>query len=190
MIDIITHEVEACLKVLKGGGVILYPTDTVWGIGCDATNASAIDRIYKLKQRSEHKKMVVLLDSKEKLHRYLSNVPEKALGLIDSAEKPTTIIYDDCRNLAKNLVSDDQSIAIRIVKDEFCKQLIREFDKPIVSSSANLSNAPTPGNFSEISAVVLQGVDYVVNLHHDSKLKALPSSIIKLDSNGQITVIR
>ena len=190
MKDIIAAEIDKCFAILQKGGIILYPTDTIWGIGCDATNATAIDRIYKLKQRNENKKMVVLLDSKEMLYRYVNIVPMAALQIIDTAIKPTTIIYDGGQNLAKNLVTTDNSIAIRIVKSLFCQLLIKKLDKPLVSTSANISNQPSPSNFSEISDAVLQGVDYVVNLQQEERHNAVPSSIIKLDVNGNITIIR
>ena len=183
-------EVTQCLKVLKAGGIILYPTDTIWGIGCDATNAAAIDRIINLKKRSPEKSMVILLDSSKNLTKYVAEIPQKALAFIADTKRPTTVVYSSGRNLASNVYSKDGSVAIRIVKHSFCESLIRHFGKPIVSTSANISNEPAPAYFSQINQTVLDGVDYVVNLQHDSKAPAVPSTIIKVDDDGNINILR
>ena len=186
----IEKEVEKSAMLLESGGILLYPTDTIWGIGCDATNIAAVEKIYQLKSRSKSKSMIILLDDVKMLSNYVEYVPEKAYQILQSADKPITIIYEKGKNVAANLLSANKTIAIRIVKNPFCIALIRQLKKPIVSTSANISEEQTPLFFSEISPAVLQGVDYVVNLHQDKNEKALPSSIIKLDKNGHITVIR
>lgn len=185
------RDIEMALEVLKKGGVILYPTDTIWGIGCDATNEKAVERIYSLKKRADSKSMLVLLDNENRLMQYVSEVPEIAWQLIDVSEKPMTIIYPHAKNLSKNLIASDGSIGIRIVRDEFCEKLIGRFKKPIVSTSANISLQPSPSNFDEISEDVKHRVDYIVNWRQDDYTKGLASSIIKiLDSSGKFEIIR
>jgi len=183
------QEIKNCLEVLLNGGIILYPTDTVWGIGCDATNSEAIKKVYQLKQREDNKALICLAADDRMLKKYVKEVPQVALDIIEIANKPTTIIYDEAQNLAPNLISSDGSIAFRIPDDDFCYWLMRKFNKPIVSTSANISSAPTPQSFKEISPAILKGVDYVVNLHRD-KICKNPSSIIKLSNNGTVKVIR
>lgn len=183
------QEIKNCLEVLLNGGLILYPTDTVWGIGCDATNPEAIKKVYQLKQREDNKALICLAADDRMLKKYVKEVPQVALDIIEIANKPTTIIYDEAQNLAPNLISNDGSIAFRIPDDDFCYWLMRKFNKPIVSTSANISSAPTPQSFKEISPAILKGVDYVVNLHRD-KICKNPSSIIKLSNNGTVKVIR
>lgn len=183
------QEIKNCLEVLLNGGIILYPTDTVWGIGCDATNPEAIKKVYQLKQREDNKALICLAADDRMLKKYVKEVPQVALDIIEIANKPTTIIYDEAQNLAPNLISSDGSIAFRIPDDDFCYWLMRKFNKPIVSTSANISSAPTPQSFKEISPAILKGVDYVVNLHRD-KICKNPSSIIKLSNNGTVKVIR
>ncbi|MFI0427875.1 L-threonylcarbamoyladenylate synthase [Mariniflexile sp. HMF6888] len=182
-------EINKALEVLKNGGIILYPTDTVWGIGCDATNPEAVKKVYALKQREDSKALICLVADDRMLKKYVKKVPEVALNIIDVTDKPTTIIYDDAQNLASNLITEDGTIAIRIPDDEFCFQLSRRLNGAIVSTSANISGYPTPNSFKEITQEVLKGVDYVVNLHHE-KICAKPSSIIKLSNNGVVKVIR
>lgn len=182
-------EINNALHTLKQGGLILYPTDTVWGIGCDATNEEAVKKVYALKQREDSKALICLVADDRMLKKYVNKIPEVALSILDITDKPTTIIYDDAQNLASNLVADDGSIAIRIPDDEFCFQLLRRFNGAIVSTSANISGMPTPKTFKEISQEVLKGVDYVVNLHHE-KICNKPSSIIKLSNSGIVKVIR
>lgn len=182
-------ELKHTLDILNNGGLILYPTDTVWGIGCDATNEEAIKKVYKLKNRADSKALICLVADDRMLKKYVEKIPEAALDIIDLSDTPTTIIYDKPRNLAQNLIPEDQTIAIRIPDDEFCFQLLRKFNKPIVSTSANISGQPTPKSFKEISKEILKGVDYVVNLHHE-KICSKPSSIIKLSNDGIVKIIR
>lgn len=184
------EEINKALEVLKNGGLILYPTDTVWGIGCDATNQEAVAKVYTLKQREDSKSMIALLDTDNKLQSYVSDVPDVAYDLIEYSEKPLTIIYSGAKNLATNLVNADGSIGIRIPKHEFCQQLIQRFRKPIVSTSANLSGKLTPGNFSEISSEIIEGVDYVVDFEQMSSEKKQPSTIMKLEPDGKFVFIR
>ncbi|MEZ4875639.1 MAG: L-threonylcarbamoyladenylate synthase [Flavobacteriaceae bacterium] len=183
------EEIEKALAVIKRGGIILYPTDTVWGLGCDATQPDAIDKIFELKKRHESKSMICLVSDFKMLNQYVEEVPEVAYDILKYAVKPTTIIYDCPIRVAENLVAEDNSLAIRVVKDEFCKQLIQKMKRPLVSTSANVSGEKTPSQFKEISPAILGGVDYIVNLHHNKK-SAQPSSIIKLQNNGTVTVIR
>lgn len=182
-------EIQKALQVLKNGGLILYPTDTVWGIGCDATNPEAVKKVYALKQREDSKALICLVADDRMLKKYVKRVPEVALNIIDVTDKPTTIIYDDAQNLAENLIAEDGTIAIRIPDDEFCFQLCRKLNGAIVSTSANISGFPTPNSYKEIQQEVLKGVDYVVNLHHE-KICSKPSSIIKLSNNGVVKIIR
>lgn len=184
------EEVNKALEVLKNGGIILYPTDTIWGLGCDATNPEAVERIFRLKGRDAKKSLIVLLDNDNKLQSYVSNVPDLAYDLIEYAENPLTIIYSNAKNLAPNVVHEDGSIGIRIVKHEFCEQLIQRFRKPIVSTSANLSGEPSPANFSKIDAELINGVDYVVDLEQDLSAEKRPSTIMKLDPDGSFKFIR
>jgi L-threonylcarbamoyladenylate synthase len=182
-------EIISALEVLKKGGLILYPTDTVWGIGCDATNPEAIEKVFKLKRRSESKSLICLVHDFKMLEQFVENVPEVAYDILKYANKPTTIIYDDPIRVAENLIAEDNSLAIRVVQNDFCKQLIRKFRRPIVSTSANVSGEKTPLSFKEITPEILEGVDYVVNLHRSQKT-GNPSAIIKLKNNGTVTVIR
>ena len=183
------NEVQNTFKTLKEGGIILYPTDTVWGIGCDATNPEAVERIFKLKRRNDSKALICLVADDRMLKKYVKKVPEVAYDILDVPDQAITIIYDGAQNLAENLIAEDKTIAIRIPNDDFCFQLLRKFNEAIVSTSANISGEPTPKSFKEISQEILKGVDYVVNLHHE-KIMAKPSSIIKLNSDGQVKVIR
>ncbi len=185
----INHEINKTLQILKEGGLILYPTDTVWGIGCDATNEAAVKKIYELKQREDSKALICLVADDRMLKKYVKNIPEAALDIIDISEKPTTIIYDDAQNLAPNLIANNDTIAIRIPDDEFCYQLSRKLNSAIVSTSANISGQPTPKSFKEIAPEVLKGVDYVVNLQRE-KICNKPSSIIKLSNSGIVKIIR
>lgn len=184
------EEIKKALEVLKSGGTILYPTDTVWGLGCDATNREAVDKIFKIKQRVESKSLIVLVDNEQKLNKYLKDVPAVAWDLIEFSEKPITIIYPDARGLASNAIAGDGSVGIRLTKDEFCKRLIGKLNKPIISTSANISGQPTPSNFSEISPEIIKSVDYVVNWRQHEKKNPPPSTIIKLAMNGEFTIIR
>ena len=182
------EEINKCIEILSNGGLILYPTDTVWGIGCDATNEEAA-KIYALKKRANTKTMICLVANDFMLEKHVSAVPEVTYDIIDLATKPTTIVYDAPKGVAKNLVAEDNTLAIRIASDKFCQYLINKFKKPIVSTSANIAGEPTPQTFKEISGAILKGVDYVVNLHQD-KNSETPSSIIKLGNDGVVKIIR
>lgn len=185
-----TQDLSKCLETLKNGGVILYPTDTIWGLGCDATNEKAIERIYNIKKRSDQKSMLVLLDSSRKIPSYINEMPEIAWDLIELTEKPLTIIYPNAKNLAKNLIAQDGSIGIRISKDAFNQKLIQKFKKPIVSTSANISGEKSPQNFSEISQEIIDSIDYVVEWKQNDFSQTQPSSIIKLGNGGEVRIIR
>ncbi|SHJ00752.1 L-threonylcarbamoyladenylate synthase [Algibacter luteus] len=182
-------EINSALEVLKAGGLILYPTDTVWAIGCDASNAEAIDRVFALKKRDKSKPLTCLVSDDRMLKKYVKHVPASALNIIEITDKPTTIIYDEAQHLPLNLIAKDGTIAIRIPDDDFCYWLTRKLNGALVSTSANISDQPTPKSFKEISPEVLKGVDYVVNLQHD-KICSKPSSIIKLGNNGIVKIIR
>lgn len=177
------------VEILHKNAVLLYPTDTVWGIGCDATSEEAVAKIYAIKQREETKSLVILVSSLDMLKKYVAEVPQKALEILEKATNPTTIVYDHPIGIAKNAVGKDHTIAIRIASDEFCKKMIADFGKPIISTSANISGEPTAKQFSEISPAILNEVDYVVDLHHD-KICEKSSTIIKVTNQNQVTVIR
>lgn len=182
-------EIENTLTVLKRGGLILYPTDTVWGIGCDGTNPEAVEKVFKLKNRSDKKSLICLVSDFKMLNEYVEDVPEVAYDILKYALKPTTIIYDNPIRIAENLIAEDNSLAIRVTKDDFCNNLIKRFRRPLVSTSANLSGSPTPQSYAEIDPLILNGVDYIVNLHRDKKSEK-PSAIIKLKNDGSVKVIR
>ncbi len=183
-------EIENMVKALKGGKTILYPTDTVWGIGCDATNQRAVEKVYKIKRRATKKNLIILLDDSKKLSQYIREVPSIAYDLIKNIDKPLTIIYPEAKNIAKNVVGEDKSIGIRIINDAFCKRLIKRFGKPIVSTSANLTGQPTPIVFSQISDDIKNKVDYIVNLHRKRITETKPSTIIKLEVDTEFKIIR
>jgi len=183
-------DIVKAVEVLRSGGIILYPTDTIWGIGCDATNQAAVSRIYEIKQRRDTKSMLVLMENPNLLNSYVSEVPEIAWELIEVADTPLTIIYPGAKNLAANLLADDGSIGIRITSEAFTQQLIQRFRKPVVSTSANISGQKSPQNFSEISQEIKKSVDFIVNFRQDDLSKSVPSGIIKLGVGGQIEVIR
>lgn len=186
----IEEDVSAALDVLKSGGVILYPTDTVWGIGCDASRSDAVKRIFDIKKRADSKAMIVLVDSPEKLDRYVEEVPEVALQLIDVAVRPTTIVYDGARNVARELVAEDGSIGIRVTTDEFSQKLCRALRRPLVSTSANLSGEHTAHFFSEISDEIKSSVDYIANTRRNDNTPSQPSCVIKVSSGGVIKILR
>ncbi|MDP9230151.1 MAG: L-threonylcarbamoyladenylate synthase [Bacteroidota bacterium] len=183
-------DILACLETLRNGGLILYPTDTIWGIGCDATNAKAVEKIYQLKSREEKKTMIVLVADEKDILKYITQPDLRVFDYLKKTTRPTTVIYQGATGLAENLVSKDGSIAMRIVRDEFCKHLIKRFRKPIVSTSANISDQPTPKNFLEINGEIKNGVDYVVQFRQDDKSQGTPSSIIKWNNKGTFEVIR
>ena len=183
-------DLDISLEVLNSGGIILYPTDTVWGMGCDATNRTAIERIYAIKRRNEAQTMLTLVDGRDMLSKYVEDIPDIAMRLIEEAEKPLSIIYPKAKNLPDNLVAGNGSIGIRMVNEPFCQQLIGTFGKPVVSTSANISGEPAPGTFDEISEDIRAAVDYVVNWRQDDRQPASPSSIIILNADGSYVKLR
>ncbi|MEP2937146.1 MAG: L-threonylcarbamoyladenylate synthase [Gilvibacter sp.] len=183
------QEISNALEVLKKGGLIVYPTDTIWGIGCDATNYEAVERVYALKKRADSKAMICLVSNFRMLEQFIEAVPEVAFDILKYSSKPTTIVYDKPVHVATNLVAKDDTLAVRVVNDPFCQKLVSYFKKPIVSTSANISGTPAPNSFQQIPKEILEGVDYVVNLHRTKK-SAKASSIIKLSADGQVRVIR
>ena len=185
----LNEEVHKAFEVIQNGGIILYPTDTVWGIGCDATNVEAVKKIYALKQREETKSMIVLMNGEKMMYNVFKDIPEVAWQILDLSEKPTTLILDNPRNVAANIIAEDKTLGVRIVKEPFCFKLMERMKKPLVSTSANITGMFTPKTFKEISPEIIKGVDYVVNLHHD-KICDKPSTIIKLTSDSQVKIIR
>lgn len=183
-------DIKKCLEVLKNGGIILYPTDTIWGLGCDATNKTAVDKIYQLKQRFDNQKMLVLVNTDAMIERYVDDVPEVAFQIIDCAEKPLTIIYENGKNLAENLLGENRSIGIRITKEPFTQKLIERLRKPIVSTSANIHNANSPANFKQVSDVIKQGVDYVVSYRQNDMTEHKPSSLMQIKPSGEFKILR
>lgn len=183
-------DIKKALEVLKQGGVILYPTDTIWGIGCDATNPETVKRIYDIKKRADSKSMLVLMENPALLERYVEEVPEVAWDLVEISTTPLTVIYPGAKNLANNLVAEDGSIGIRFTSEKFTAQLLQRFRKPLVSTSANISGEKSPAFFEEISNEVKKQVDYIVEYRQEDTTPAQPSSIIKLGSGGQIDIIR
>ena len=190
MNEAIRQDVKKACEVMQKGGIILYPTDTIWGIGCDATNAEAVKRVYDIKKRADSKAMLVLVDSSVKVDFYVRDVPAVAWDLIDYATKPLTIIYDGARNLAENLLAEDGSVGIRVTGEAFSKELCFRFRKAIVSTSANISGQPSPANFSEISEEIKQAVDYIVGYRQDEVGHPKPCAIIKLGKGGEVKIIR
>ncbi|HLW10449.1 MAG TPA: L-threonylcarbamoyladenylate synthase [Fermentimonas sp.] len=184
------EDIKKAIEVLKNGGIILYPTDTIWGIGCDATNEDAVKKVYELKQREESKSMLILLDNPAKLQTYVQDVPDIAWDLIDLTETPLTIIFEGAKNLASNLIAEDGTIGIRITDELFSRELCKQFRKPIVSTSANISGDAPPQYFSKISSAVKDGVDYVVKYRQKENKAVKPSSILKLGKDGTIKIIR
>ena len=185
----LNEEVHKAYEIIKEGGIILYPTDTVWGIGCDATNPEAVAKIFKLKKRAETQSMIVLMNGEKMIYNVFKEIPEVAWQILDLSENPTTLVLDQPRNVAPNLIATDNTLAIRIVKDPFCYKLLERMKKPLVSTSANISGQPTPIGFKDISPEIIKGVDYVVNLHRE-KIAGKPSTIIKLTNDSQVKVIR
>jgi L-threonylcarbamoyladenylate synthase len=183
-------EVENALTVLRRGGIILYPTDTVWGIGCDATNITAVNKIYQLKKRPDKKAMIILVAGERDVMQYVAAPDPAVFEFIEEQNRPTTIIYEHAIGLPENLTADDGSIAIRIVQDDFCRHLVKRLRKPIVSTSANSSGMHAPKNFSEISMDIINGVDHVVKWRQDDKKESMPSQVIKWDNDGTKTIIR
>lgn len=184
------EDINQALETLKNGGLILYPTDTIWGIGCDATNAEAVEKVFALKGRDKNKTMLVLLHNDNQLASYVREIPEVAYELIEATDRPLTIIYSDAKNLAPNAIAEDGSIGIRIVNHPFCQQLLQRFRKPIISTSANISGQPTATNFDEISEEIKNGVDYIVKFDQQNLAQGKPSIIMKLDPSGKFDFIR
>jgi L-threonylcarbamoyladenylate synthase len=184
------NEVVKSVELLKKGKVLLYPTDTIWGIGCDATQPKAIQKIYKIKERQESKRLILLLDEINKLDEYVKSVPALAYDLIENATSPITIVYPGAKNLPKILLAEDGSIAIRIVNGDYCKEVIKRLGKPLVSTSANASGEPSPKTFEQITETIKQKVDYVVNIHRGRIREVKPSTLVKLDASGGFTILR
>lgn len=184
------QDLKEAVRILKEGGIILYPTDTIWGIGCDATNADAVQRIYEIKQREDSKSMLVLMENPALLERYVDDVPEVAWDMVEITTTPLTVIYPNAKNLATNLIAEDGSIGIRFTKEEFTSKLLQRFRRPLVSTSANISGEKSPAFFADISDDIISAVDYVVGYRQDDNNPAQPSSIIKLGPGGRIDIIR
>jgi L-threonylcarbamoyladenylate synthase len=185
-----TKDIAEAVRVMRAGGVILYPTDTVWGIGCDATNAEAVAKIYAIKKRAESKAMICLVDSDNRIQRYVRNVPEVAWDVMTMSEKPTTVILDGADGLAKNLIAEDGSIAMRITQEPFSKELCYRMQKPIVSTSANISGEPAAQNYCDISEEIRNAVDYICTSRRQEHQPHKPSSIIRIRQNGEFEIIR
>jgi L-threonylcarbamoyladenylate synthase len=183
-------EIKKCVKLLEEGKVILYPTDTIWGLGCDATNPNAINKIFQIKQRHERKSLIILLDNENKLPLYVSKIPLIAWDLLAHTYRPTTYIYPTAKNLPEQLIPADGTIAIRIVKNRFCQKLIQQFGKPIISTSANLSEMPSPQSFQEISNEIMDHVDYIVPEKYDEAKDLKPSRLIKFIDDYTFVVVR
>lgn len=187
---IFEEDINNSLKTLKEGGVILYPTDTVWGLGCDPTNSSAVEKIFRIKARSDSKSLIILVDGESMLQRYVTEIPETAFNLIEVSDSPLTIIYPKAKNLASSVCGEDGSVGIRICRDKFCNELIRRFRKPIVSTSANISEEPSPSDFTEISPTIVSASDYIVRYRQEDRRKHQNSPVIKIEQNGVIKIIR
>ena len=185
-----SEDVEECLRALRAGGVILYPTDTVWGLGCDATNAEAVEKIYAIKQRPESKALIVLLADERDIFQYVAQPDLRVFDYLHQTSRPTTVIYPGAIGLAENLIAADGSIAIRLVQDEFCRHLIKRFRKPLVSTSANVSGQPAPAIFSEIPQEIVSSASYVVRYRRKDNTIRQPSAVISWNNNGTVKVIR
>lgn len=183
-------EINNSIEALSRGGIILYPTDTVWGLGCDATDEQAVEKIFNIKKRSGYKSLIVLVSEITMLPKYVKEISPIAIQLSEFSEKPLTIVYENGTNLAKNVLAADGSVAIRVVRDEFCQQLIRKFGKPIVSTSANISGDPVPVHFKNINPGIIKSVDYIVKLRQKEIAGTAVSSIIKINSKGEFEIIR
>ena len=190
MTEDLKYEVDAAVKALKAGDVILYPTDTVWGLGCDATNDNAVQRIFDLKKRDDAKSVIILVSDADMLARYVRQIPPMALDLLEINDKPMTIIYPEGVGLSAKVIAEDGSVAIRIPRNEFCVEMIRAFGKPIVSTSANISGEETPARFAEINAEILDGAEHIVEPSLEEGSTGLSSQIIKIGLGGEVKVIR
>jgi L-threonylcarbamoyladenylate synthase len=185
-----SEDLNSAFKALGKGGIILYPTDTIWGLGCDATNAAAVEKIFMIKKRKESKSLIILVNGFQMLERYVRNIPGAAAEILEVTDKPVTIIYPEGKNLAPGVCNEDGSIGIRIITDDFCNELITRFRKPLISTSANYSDTPSPSVFSDIDDELIRSADYVVKYRQTDMNKKTPSSIIKVDNNGVIKIIR
>ena len=183
-------EVSKTVEVLKNGGTILYPTDTIWGLGCDATDEKAVKQIFKIKSRPPEKSMIILIDTFERLDEYVVNIPPMAIDLINIVRAPISIIYPKAKNLPSNVIAVDGSIAIRVVKNDFCKAVIKQFDKAIVSTSANITGTPSPMHYSEISKDIVESVDYAVNRNMETSIDTKASTIVKFKEDGEFEILR
>jgi L-threonylcarbamoyladenylate synthase len=188
--SIIEREATRAADVLRAGGVILYPTDTIWGLGCDATQMAAVQRIFEIKRRSDSKSMLVLMPGLSMLEAYLESIPPKALEVLESVTRPTTIIYPGARRLASNLLAEDGSVGIRLTREPFCVNLMERMDVPLVSTSANVSGQASPATFSEISPEIAELVDYVVDWRREEEEPATPSTILKIEKDGTLITLR
>ncbi|MBG0780845.1 MAG: threonylcarbamoyl-AMP synthase [Bacteroidales bacterium] len=184
------QEIEAAVEILKAGKVMLYPTDTIWGLGCDATNQKAVERLFKIKQRTEKKSLIILVDSEKRIKQYVKNVPEMAYDLIRNAPNPISIVYPGAKNLAKNVIGSDKTVCIRITSNEFCIEVVKRFGKAITSTSANISGHPAPLIFGQISDEVKSAVDHIVGLYQDEVKLPKASTIIKLEKDGTFEILR
>ncbi len=184
------EDIRNAIGTLEKGGIILYPTDTVWGLGCDATSQPAVDRIFHIKNRNENKSLIILVDSEVMLKDYVSEIPDVAFDILDVTQIPVTIIYPAGKNLAAGVCSEDGSVGIRICHDKFCRELIGKFGRPVVSTSANLSRQKAPENFSEIRETIISSADYVVSYRRDEVKKSKPSPVIKILGDGTLKILR
>lgn len=183
-------DIKECINVMSAGGTILYPTDTVWGIGCDALNEAAVEKVFELKQRPKEKSLIILLADARDILQYVAAPPPDIIAMVEAFDRPTTVIYNNALGFPSNVVNADGSIAIRVTTDPFCKALIKRFRKPIVSTSANISGAPTAPVFSSVAGEIVNGVDYAVDYRRNDNAIAPPSRIIKMDDDGNVTIIR
>lgn len=186
----IEEDLQQAVKTLRAGGLILYPTDTVWGIGCDATRPEAVERVYRLKRRADSKALITLVGRPDDLYRYVDEVPQIALDLIEVSDRPTTIVYDRGINLAPNLLAADGSVGIRVTREQYSAGLCRLLRRPVVSTSANVSGQPSPSLFDEISPEIIDGVDYVALYRRDDRRPATPSSVIKIGNDSTVKILR
>ena len=189
MVDI-ENDIKQCVRTLQDGGVILYPTDTVWGLGCDATNEAAVEKVFRIKQRPREKSMIVLLAEARDVLQYVAAPHPDIIGIIESFERPTTVIFEHALGFADNVVNQDGSIAIRVTTDQFCKAVIKRLKRPLVSTSANVSGAPTPAIFRQVDDVIKQGVDYTVLYRQDDEQAASPSRLVRINDDGSLDVLR
>lgn len=187
---IFEEDIKSSLACLRAGGVILYPTDTIWGLGCDATNNAAVEKVFRIKTRAESKSLIILVNGIDMLERYVREIPPTAVDLINVSDSPLTIIYPEGKNLAAGICGDDKSVGIRICNEPFCNELITRFRKPLVSTSANISGKPAPADFSEIEESIIKSADYCVSYKQEDRQKRSPSPVISIDKNGVLKILR